>query len=50
MFVKLKDNSNVIIELRYLFSIINTNIYPASLALTVYHITLLNCSFKNANE
>jgi len=42
MFVNLKDNGNVQIELRYLFSIINTNIYPVFLALTVYHINLLN--------
>jgi len=50
MFVKLKDNGNVKIELRYLFSIINSNIYPASLALTAYHINLLNRLFKNVYE
>jgi len=50
MFVNLKDNGNVKIVLMYLFNIINTNIHPASLALTVHHIYLLNCSFKNVYE
>lgn len=50
MFVNLEDNGNVKIVLMYLFNIINTNVYPVSLALTVHYIYLLNCSFKNVYE